>query len=176
MVDLINCTEAPTWFQNCWFMYTVWPFVLTFALVFGVLFKSEILGKNKNQLNAIIAAVIALMFVAFAKAVQIVTELLVFMVVALIILFVFMILLGMMHKEGEFKLHKGVITGLGVVVGIGLAVAVLITTGAWDYLKGFFSGEQGNTWMGTVIMGVVIIGAIAAVIWGGGPAKPSGSS
>jgi len=149
-------------------MNIVWPFVLTFALVFGVLHKAKIFGDGKNQLNAIIAAVVAIIFISFASAVNIVQELLAFMVVGLIILLVFMMLFGFLHKEGGFKIEGKMLTGLGYVIGIAVIIAVMYITGTLAFLVEYFKGEGGNKWVGSIIMIIIIIGAIVAVMSGAG--------
>ena len=173
MVEFISCTNPPTILQGCFFMYVIWPFVLTFALVFGVLHKSKIFGDNKNQINAIISAVIAIIFVSFANYVDIVSYLLALMVLGLIVLLVFMMLFGFIHKEGEFSLKPGLISTLGYIIGVGVLIAVLVLTGGWGYIVSFVKSGDNSGWVGSIIMVLIIGAAIWAVVSGSGDKNKS---
>ena len=141
------------------------PFLLVFVLVFALLQKSSILGKDKRQIDAIIALVIGLIVVVYANAVNIILVLMPFLAVTAVIILVFLILFSMVYAEGEFKLHMGVKIGFGVVIGLALLIAVLLITGAWDYLYDliFFSGSQ-SSWVSNIIFAVIIVIAFAVVL------------
>lgn len=146
------------------------PFILVFVLVFAILQKTKLLGDGKKQIDAIIAFVVAAILITFSNAVHIITQLTVFMIIALFILFVFMLIYGFAY--GDIKgdpLSKGLKTFLGIIAFIAVVVAVLVVTGTWDNLLDFFT----NGTMGANILFVVlIIAAIAAVLYGSG--KKSG--
>src|SRR3989344_5787366 len=83
-----------TIFTNQLFVETVLPFVLVFTIVFAILQKTSILGKDKKQIDAIVALVIGLTFVAFPAPTEIVVKMIPVLGVALATIFVFLILLG----------------------------------------------------------------------------------
>ena len=156
---------GPTILQSDFVFYVVLPFVLVFALIFAVLEKSEVLGKGKKQINAIVSLVMGLIVVSVGFAVEIITNLIPFLAVALVVILIFMILTGALHKEGEFKLHenvKWVITG---IIAIAVVVATLYFTGAWDYLYSLINDQSSNL-VSNVVFIVIIVAAIGAVLWG----------
>lgn len=163
--------------QSPLFVELVLPFVLVFAVVFAVLQKTEILGKGKKQVDSIVALVVALIFVSFARAIEIVTGLIPFLVVALVIILVFMILIGMLFKQGEFgldKMHKGWRLAIAGIVAVAVVIAVLVITDAWDYLAFLFSGDSGGGILTNVIFVVIVIVAVAVVVMGGGKSGGNG--
>jgi hypothetical protein len=150
------------------FVNAILPFLLVFVVVFAILQKSEILGKGKKQIDALVALVIGLIVISFGYATGIIVNLVPFLAVAAVIILVFMILYGMIFKEGEFSMGKGLKIGFGILIGIAVVIAVLVATGAWYYLLDviFYSGD-GSAIFTNVIFIAVIVGAIAVVIWGG---------
>ena len=156
------------------FIQIILPFLLVFAVVFAVLQKSEILGKGKKQIDAIVALVVGLIVIAFGNATGIIVNLMPFLAVSLIIILVFMILIGMLFKEGEFNLDKKIKIGLGIVITVAVIIAVLYLTNGFDYVESLFSGAGGSTLLANIIFIALIIGAVAAVVFGGG--KPKGEN
>jgi len=146
------------------------PFVLVFALVFAVLEKSNILGQDKKQTNAIIALAIGLLVIAVGSATDLITNLMPVLAVGLVVLLVFMLLWGMAFKQGEFQMPTGVKVAIGIIAAIVVVVSVIYLTGSWDYIKGIFSG-QFSSQITNIIVIAVIIGAVAMVLY---PWKSSG--
>lgn len=158
---------GPTILQSNFVFYVILPFVLVFALVFAVLEKSEILGKGKHQINAIISLVIGLIVVSFGYAVDIITGMIPFLAVALVIILVFLVLVGALYKEGEFKLHDNVRWAMVGIIAISVVIAALYFTGAWDYLYGLVnSNGEGSNIVTNVVFVAIIIAVIGAVLWG----------
>ena len=149
------------------FIEVILPFLLVFAVVFAVLQKSEILGKDKRQIDAIVALVIGLIVTAFGKATGIIVNLMPFLAVSLVIILVFMILLGMLFKQGDFDLDKKIKIGVGIVITIAVIIAVLNLTDGWTFIKDLFNGDEGSSLLANIIFIALIIGAVAAVVLGG---------
>lgn len=148
---------------------TILPFVLVFVLIFAILDRIKILGEDKRQINALVSLAIALIFVTFGQAVDIVNKLMPFLAVLTVIILVFLILWGFIAtgKEG-LTIHKGIkITG-GIIITIALIVAVAVYTGASDIITEWFSGGNSSIIISTVVFLAVIGGAIAVVLATGG--------
>ncbi|MEK6854970.1 MAG: hypothetical protein AABX73_01995 [Nanoarchaeota archaeon] len=163
------------------FVETILPFLLVFTIVFAVLQKSRILGEGKKQVDAIVALVIGLLVISFSRAVGIITQLIPFLAVTLVIILVLLILVGSFSKEGDFEkaFPKPLRIILMVAVIIALVIAVLLITGAWDFIYNLFfvSGSDFSGILLNVGFIIIIAIAIAAVIWGGRNSKsPSSSS
>ncbi|MBS3072059.1 hypothetical protein J4408_03645 [Candidatus Pacearchaeota archaeon] len=148
------------------FVETVLPFLLIFAVVFAILQKTEILGKGKKQIDSIVALVIGLIVVAFGQAVGIIVYLIPVLAIAIVVILAFMILYGMTFAQGDFKIHWGVQTAIAILGAIVIIVALLIFTGAWDYLSALFYSDSSAiaTNMIFIVLGGIAIGFI---VWGG---------
>lgn len=152
------------------FKEIILPFLLVFTLIFAILEKSKLLGDNKSQINAIISFVFAGILISFANAVNIILQMTTFMVVALFVLFVFMLIYGFAYgnKTGD-PLSAGLKTFIGIIAFIAVVVAMLVITGYWKIVYDFLSSSS----IGLNILFIILIGAaIAAVLFGG----KSGSS
>jgi len=155
-----------TIFTSPFALNAVLPFLLVFVLVFAILQKTEILGKGKKQIDALIGLVVGLIVISFANAVDIISRLIPFMAVALVIILIFMLLLGSLFKAGEFEMPKWLKVVIGIIVFISLAIAVLYITGAWDSLAERFSGDAGSGVLTNAIF-IIIIAAVGAAFWFG---------
>lgn len=151
------------------------PFLLVFALVFAVLQKAQIFGKEKKQIDAIIAAVTALLVVSVGYATNLIVNLIPFLAAGLVILLIFFLLWGFAFMGTEFKVHDSVKWVLGGVAAVAVIIAVLYFTPAWAKVVNLFSGES-STWTANIIFIVVIIAAVVAVMYGAGGKKEGTSS
>ena len=79
--------------QNWIFSDFIFPLLLVFLVVFAILEKTSALGKNK-QIDALVALVIGLIFVGFSYPKLVVSNMILFLVVALIVMFVGLLLWG----------------------------------------------------------------------------------
>ncbi len=142
------------------------PFLLVFVLIFAILEKLKILGEEKKQVNAIIAFVIALIFVSFSKSVGITIDLISVVAVIAVVLLLFMMLYGFASGEKEFSLNKNVKTILWILISIAVVIALLVITGYWSVIYNAIA--SGNTIVTNIIFIIVIIAAVAVVMWQGG--------
>ena len=70
----------------------VYPFLLVFFIVFAILDKTKLLGGDKKQLNAMLAFVIGLIFVSAVYPKVVVGDLILFLTISIIVVFVFLLL------------------------------------------------------------------------------------
>ena len=86
-----------------------------------------------------------------------------------------MILVGSFGESGDQMLPKGFKTFLMIVALVAVVIAVLIITDFWSTLYNIFFVGTDSPIFANAIFFAIIIGAIAAVIWGAGkPASASG--
>ncbi len=155
-----------TFFTNPLFIETILPFLLVFTLVFAVLEKTKILGDGKRQIDAIIALVISMMFVAFGQATNIVVKMIPILGIALVVILVFMILLGSLYEPGKFKMPDWLKIIVGILIALLVAGTVLVLTGGLDFIVNFFYSSDSSIIINGIFI-LIIIGAIFAVIFGG---------
>ena len=156
----------------------VYPFLLIFFIVFAALEKSKILGEEgkARQLNAFVAFVIGLIFVGAVFPKIVVGNLVLFLTVSLVVVFVFLLLWGFV-TGGEVKIAGDVAKYVaGGLVFIAVTLAVLWATGnldifvtVWNFL--FHQTWSKEFWTNALFI-LVIAGALGAMIKSASQAKP----
>lgn len=140
------------------------PFLLVFFILFAVLEKTGVLGKDKKQLNALISFVIGLIFVAAVQPKLIVGDMILFFTIAVIILFIGLLLWGFISGDGKVE-NKIVKTILVVAIFVAVIVALLVVLGVEGNIFNFlFDQSWSKTLWTNVIFLVVIAGAIALAL------------
>ena len=152
---------AETILQHWIFTRFAFPFLLVFFIVFAILEKTKVIG-DKKQINALVAFVIGLIFVSVVFPVEVVKNLILFLTVALIAMFVGLILWGFVGGKTEIdsKLVK-VLIGIGIFVL--LLVAVLWATGFYSPIYDWLFKQDWSGGFWTNLLFVVAI-AIAVAI------------
>ena len=159
---------AETILQNWIFSQFALPFLLVFFLAFGILEKTELFGKDKKQLNAGISFVIGLIFVSAIYPKIVVGNLILFLAVALVVMFVGLLLWGF-AAGGEVKVPDKLKVPVFILIGIAVFAALLWALGtpggffrdAFDFV--FYSSWSKGFWTNAVFV-IVIIAAVIAVV------------
>ncbi|MSS74333.1 hypothetical protein EXS72_01700 [Candidatus Pacearchaeota archaeon] len=143
------------------------PFVLIFTVVYAILQKSGILGKDKQQIDALVALVVGLITITFANAVGIINDLLPFLAVSIVLILVFLILVAMVStgKEG-IELHPGFKWTIAILAFIAVFIAGLVVTGAWTWLANKFETSSGASWVTNIVFIIIILVAFVIVFLG----------
>ncbi|MCX6749596.1 MAG: hypothetical protein NTW17_02530 [Candidatus Pacearchaeota archaeon] len=142
------------------------PFLLIFFILFGVLEKTEIFGKGKAKLNALIAFVVGLIFVGAVFPKLVVENLTLFLTIAIVVVFIALLLWGFI--VGETPKVPGKLQGLvaGVVI-IAVIIALLWAMGVegtfFDLL--FRQSWSSDFWTNAAFIVVIII-ALTLVVKG----------
>ncbi|MBT4135373.1 hypothetical protein HOD75_02350 [archaeon] len=151
------------------FMNFILPFVLIFTLIFAILQKTQLLGENKQQIDAMIGAVVGIILIATPYARDIVVLLMPFLAVVASILLVFMLLYGfMMGKTNGDVLDQGWKYAFGAILAVALGTFLLMITGYWDLVYNYLFSREGspNLWINVLLIAIAV-GAVVAVIKGG---------
>ena len=144
------------------------PFLLMFVLVYAILEKTKLLGEKSHQVNAVVSGVIGLIFVGAVFPKLVVENMILFLVVAVIVVFVALLLWAFISGS---DLKDNILGNNAIkwIVGIVLVVAVIfallwatgVSTSAIDF---FFKNDWSNTFWTNVIFIVVIAGVLALVL------------
>ena len=155
---------ADTILQHWIFTRFGFPMLLAFFVVFALLDKTEIFGKGKKQLNALVAFVIGLIFVSVRYPVDVVSNLILFLTVALIAVFVGLLLWGFISGKPSVE-SKWMKIIVGAIVFIGLIVAILWAAG-WSATVSdwFFNQDWSGPFWTNLLFIIVIAVAIALVL------------
>ncbi len=143
------------------------PFMLVFAVVFGVLSTIKLFGENKG-INAVIAMVAGLMAITSESLRSFFSTIFPYLGIGLLIFLVILILVGLVMpaEKGWFV----ALTIIGLLIGL-IVVFTSLTSSQW--LSSYWWEQYG----GLVILAIVFGGMIAAIIAsrgkkGGGKSEP----
>jgi hypothetical protein len=153
------------------FFDIVLPFILVFTIVYAILDKTKILGKeDKKNVNALVAFAFGLFVVAATNIVDIFKDALPIITLVLIVLLSFMILVGAFHMDKEFSFAENV--AWRRILTIIMFVAVILI------FMNFIEADSGNTWLeefwdyvsgdfdsGAVVSSILFLAIIIFVVW-----------
>ena len=139
------------------------PFLLVFAIVYGILSSTRFLGDNK-AVYVIVALVIGLMTLRWSFFFSdFLTQIFARLGIGLAILLTVLILVGVFIHEGETKYWMW---GLGTLAGV---IGLIVIYQSFDSM-GLLGGFQSDT-AGLIILGVLLVGIVIAVIASGTESK-----
>lgn len=151
------------WEQLGVFSYVL-PFLLIFAVVFGILMKIKVLG-DKRGLNAVIALVVGLLALQYDLVPIFFSEIFPRVGIAISIILVLLVLVGL-FLDPESKVMN---YGLFAVGGI-IFLSVLVKTAG---SLGWYSAYWWYANWPSILLGLVVIGIFFAVISSVGEKKES---
>lgn len=160
--------------QTFGFFDIVLPFILVFALVYAILEKTKIMGKEgeepKRNVNALIAFVFGLFVVAATNIVDVLKDALPVITLILVIIISFMLLVGSFHGDKEFsfaenKYWRRFLTIL-LFISVLLVFMNFIKTDDGDsWLKTFWDYLIDNIDSGPVVSSLLFLAIIIFVVW-----------
>ncbi len=160
ITDVLN-----QWAELGVFAYVL-PFLMIFAVIYGILSKTKILGGNKG-VDATISLAIGLLALQFDYVPNFFASIFPYTGIGLAVLLVALILAGMFIQEEEA--FKWIYFGLGAIIFI----AVLLTSLSDFRWWGGLGWGWGESWP-AILAAIVVLGLIALVIWGGGKQEGKG--
>ena len=139
------------------------PFLLIFLIVFGVLEKTKIFGDNKKQLNAFVSFVIGLIFIGAVFPKLVVENLILFLTVGLVVLFIVLLLWGFVSGE-EAKIPDNkpfqIIVGILIVLAVLIAVLWALGIEATIFDSLFRQSWSTDLWTNVAFIAVIIIALV----------------
>ncbi len=149
----------------------VYPFLLIFFLLFAVIEKTKVLGDRK-QINALIAFVIAFIFVAAVFPKQMVGNLMLFLSVGIVIMFVVLLLWGFVAGPDGLKFTDAP-TALKWVVGfviVGATVVAIFWAAGFNpsrFIDMLFNSSWSKSFWTNALFVIMIAAALAVALMGG---------
>ena len=142
------------------------PFVFMFVLVFAILQKTKILGSDKKQLDAIVAGVIALIFVSVAYPKMVVGNLILVLTIAIVLIFVGLLIWGFL-VGGEAKVTLSE-TWLKWVVAIIIIIFVILaffwSAGINPQVMDLLFNQSWSNTFWTNLSFIVVVAILMAVV------------
>ncbi|MFH1803228.1 MAG: hypothetical protein ABH864_07335 [archaeon] len=133
------------------------PFLLVFVIVYGILTSTRFFGKN-NGVYVIISLVIGLMALRYDYFFSaFLAQLFPRLGVGLAILLVVLILVGLFIGDKDHYWRY-------ILMAIGAVIAIAVLWQASDAMGWNWTGTYGSESVGWILFGVIMIGAIIAVI------------
>lgn len=149
ITDVLN-----TWQSVGVFAYLL-PFLMIFAVVYGILNKTKLIGENRG-VQATIALSVGLMSLLNDYVSHFFSTLFPYAGMGIAVLLVALILMGLVFEQ-EWS-HKVWFT-IGIVI-FGTVILSSISDMQW-----WFGGQLGNSWP-AILAGGVILGLMYFIIWG----------
>jgi len=152
--------------QSSLFREFLVPFLLIWTIIFAILQKTKLLGENKMQLDAIVSAVIGLMFIGAIFPKQLVGNMILFLTVAMILIFVVLLLWGF-AVGGDFSKplsSKGMKWFFGILIGSSVTIALLYFAGYSAPLSNFLYAQDWSSPLWTNFFFVIIIAIVLALV------------
>lgn len=137
------------------------PFLLVFVLVFAILQRSKIFGDGKSQIDALLSLAVALILIGFPTPRDIILNIIPWLVVALIVIFIILVIYGLsgeVDKEKGLKLPKWFNKAVMPAAVLFVVILVLTVTGGWAKIFGWFSDSSA---FGNIFMILIV----AIVLW-----------
>ena len=150
ITDVLN-----TWADYGVFAYVL-PFLMIFALVYGLLSKSKLLGENRG-VHATLALVIGLLALQFDYVSNFFATIFPYAGIGISVLLVALILMGVLTDDE--KQAKWIFFGIGAVIFI---VVLLYTIYDFNWLGGY----AGVDWINWIILALIVAAAIVFVVLG----------
>lgn len=145
----------------------VFPFLLIFAVVFGILQKAKIFGEAEKTkgINAIIALAVGFLSLQFDLVSTFFATIFPRFGVGLAVFLVLIIAIGFFYNPGNDK-DKSKVVWIGFVVGIGVVIWAITNWNFW------MSGNYNISWwlqeyFWPLIILAVVIGGIIAIVRSG---------
>ncbi|MFA7708305.1 MAG: hypothetical protein WCX73_05130 [Candidatus Pacearchaeota archaeon] len=142
------------------------PFLFIFAVVFGILNKTKVLGESKG-VQATIALALGLLALMNDYVSNFFALFMPYAGVGIAVLLIGVILMGLMYDDEEHGWMKFVFFGLGVVIFL-----VVVITSISD--SSFIGGSRFAESWPAITAGVVLLLLIAFVVWGGKKSEGKG--
>ena len=147
------------WEQYGFFSYVL-PFLLIFALIFGILSRLKIFTtkdkeKPNNTVNGVLAFVVALMSLQFEFVPRFFSEIFPRLGVGLAVILAVIILLGFFMPQKVW--------GDYVFFGIGAIILLVVLNKSFD-IVGWTSGNLSPQTIDVIIMGVIVIIVVLLIV------------
>ena len=150
--------------QNEIFTKFLFPFLLIFFIVYAILEKTRLLG-DKKQIHALIAFVIGLIFITAISPKLVVENLILFLTIALVAIFVVLLLFGFVFGDASKILESKPIKWILIVLtGIACIGGIFWATGWYQNISLFFSDNVLSQTIVTNVVFVIVIAVALALI------------
>ena len=113
-------TETFSWLTHPFFINVLLPFLLVFTVVYSILEKTAVLGKEKKYANLIISLIVGFMFIGVQSLVGFTLHLIPLIAIMIVILLGYFLVFGFIgiHENKGMKITLGILFGLAIISSI----------------------------------------------------------
>lgn len=144
-------------FMHPFFTNIILPFLLIFVVIYAILEKTEVLGKDKRYANLIVAMVVGFMFIGVQSLVGFTLKFIPLIAVMVVILLGYFLVFGFVGIAGV----KGLKITLGILFGLAIVASIM-------WAAGLFEKITPANWSPEVVALIVFLaifgGALALVL------------
>jgi len=141
------------------------PFLMIFAMVFGILNKTHLLGDNKG-VQATIALAMGLLALQFDYVTNFYATIFPYAGIGISVLLVALILMGLIYSDSTKGWLDKVWFGIGAVIFL---VVLFTSLSSFSWMGGM--GLSVSQAWPAILAGLILLGLMALIIWGGGKGK-----
>ena len=149
------------------------PFFLVFFILYAVLEKTKLLGGENHKINALVSFIVGLIFVTFLSPTLVLSNLVLFLSIAIVIVLIVLMIWGFLSGDAEMKIitEKGwmkitffILVIIAVVLGVLWAFGLSLPTLGSDLIDFLFRQDWSNTFWTNALFAIMIAIALALVI------------
>lgn len=142
------------------------PFVFMFVLVFAILQKTKILGSDKKQLDAIVAGVIALIFISAVYPKMVVGNLILVLTIAIVLIFVGLLVWGfLVGDEAKVTLSENWMKWtVAILIIIFVVLAFFWSAGINPKVIDLLFNQSWSNMVWTNLAFIVVVAILMAVV------------
>ena len=159
MAYAATITDILNMWANIGVFAYVLPFLMIFAVVFGILNKTNVLGSNKG-VQATIALVVGLLSLQFDYVSTFFAVIFPYTGMGIAVLLIALILMGLISDEDW---SKKVWFGIGIIIFI---VVLLTSLNTFSWWSGAGYGWY-NSWP-AILVAIIVLGLLSLIVFGSG--------
>ncbi len=138
------------------------PFLMIFAIVFGILNKTDLLGDNKG-VQATIALAVGLLSLQFDYVANFYATIFPYAGMGIAVLLIALILMGLITDDDKWPAVRWIWFGIGFIIFL-IVLLTSMTDFAWYGGMGY---GWADSWPAIVALTIILI-LMGMIIWGGG--------
>ena len=156
-----------TIFQHWIVVEFILPFVLIWTLVFGILQKTKLLGEDNKQIDSLVAFIIGFIFVSVLQPKEIVNNLILFLTIAIVLMFIGLLLWGFISGK---DLGKDILSETwtkwvaGIIIIVAIIMALLWASGLSDSVLDLLFDQSWSEALWINLAFIVVIAIVLALV------------
>lgn len=160
----VDFGELVQWMQDAGVYEFILPFLLVFAIFFAILQKTQVLGRNADKINGVVAGVAGLLVIVQTDIVHTINTFLPRVSLAMIVILMGLMLLVLFAGK-EYAGLGDLANGLAIIVVIGMLILALSPNWGWDTARWITNADRQRLFTLGILL--LIIGAVYFIFTSG---------